>query len=166
ECIRLTTDESRNRYQVQKAHFLLGRILMMRHQQDAAHAEMVIARELANKTLSQDKSKMAGLLDTAGGQDAAAVPTAPAEMSVDPSSLQRVEAMREQFAPALADSYNNLGAITATGGHYKDAVSYFKRAAVWNPSLEGLDYNGGRAAFAGSEFREAIPPLSRYVKAH
>jgi tetratricopeptide (TPR) repeat protein len=167
ECIRLTTDESRNRYQVQKAHFLLGRILMMRHQQDAAHAEMVVARELANKTLSQDKSKMAGLLDTAAGQDvAASVSRPPAEIGIDPSSLHRVEAMRERFAPALADSYNNLGAITATSGHYKDAVSYFERAAVWNPSVDGLDYNWGRTAFAGSEFREAIPPLSRYVKAH
>jgi len=172
DCIRLTTDESRNRYQVQKAHFLLGRILMNKGQQDAAHAEMAIARELANKTLLQDKSKMAGLLDTAAGQDVR-VPAADGKVSVpsagsdvNPSSLHRVEVMREQFAPAVADSYNNLGAITATNGHYKDAVTYFERAAVWNPSLDGLDYNWGRAAFAGSEFAEAIPPLSRYVKAH
>jgi Flp pilus assembly protein TadD len=66
----------------------------------------------------------------------------------------------------VADSYNNLGAITAANGHYKEAVTYFERAAVWNPSFEGLDYNWGRAAFAGSEFTEAILPLSRYVKAH
>ena len=57
QCIRLTTDVSRNRYQVQKAHFLLGRILMQKGQQDAAHAEMDIARELANKTLAQDKEQ-------------------------------------------------------------------------------------------------------------
>ena len=70
QCIRLTTDVSRNRYQVQKAHFLLGRILMQKGQQDAAHAEMAIARELANKTLAQDKSKLAGLMDTSGSQEA------------------------------------------------------------------------------------------------
>ena len=46
------------------------------------------------------------------------------------------------------------------------AVTYFERAAAWNPSLEGLDYNWGRAAFAGSQFAEAVMPLSRYVKAH
>jgi Flp pilus assembly protein TadD len=37
---------------------------------------------------------------------------------------------------------------------------------MWNPSLEGLDYNWGRAAFAGSQFADAILPLSRYVKSH
>ena len=74
--------------------------------------------------------------------------------------------MREQVRLPVADSYNNLGAIAATSNDYSDAVTYFKRAAVWNPSLEGLDYNWGRAAFAGSQFADAIIPLSRYVKLH
>jgi tetratricopeptide (TPR) repeat protein len=75
QCIRLTTDDSRNRYQVQKAHYLLGRILMKNGQQDAAHAEMDISRDLANKTLAQDKSKLSGLMDTSGAQDAQASAT-------------------------------------------------------------------------------------------
>ena len=172
ECVRLTTDASRNRYQVQKAHYLLGRILMKEGQQDAAHAEMNIERELANKTLTQDKSKLAGLMDTSGAQDVPASPTEvrPASSVVastaDPSALRKVEALREQVRPAVADSYNNLGAIAATNNNYADAVTYFKRAGVWNPSLEGLDYNWGRAAFAGSLYADAILPLSRYVKAH
>jgi tetratricopeptide (TPR) repeat protein len=66
----------------------------------------------------------------------------------------------------VADSYNNLGAIAATNNDYSNAVTYFKQAALWNPSLEGLDYNWGRAAFAGSQFADAIMPLSRYVKLH
>jgi predicted Zn-dependent protease len=66
----------------------------------------------------------------------------------------------------VADSYNNLGAIAATNSDYSGAVTYFKHAAMWNPSLEGLDYNWGRAAFAGSQYADAILPLSRYVKAH
>jgi tetratricopeptide (TPR) repeat protein len=172
ECIRLTTDVSRNRYQVQKAHFLLGRILMQKGQQDAAHAEMDITRELANKTLSQDKSKLAGLLDSSGSQDG----QAPAEKAsgetpqsmpaADPAALHKIEVLREQIKLPVADSYNNLGAIAATNNDYSNAVKYFERAAVWNPSLEGLDYNWGRAAFAGSQFADAIMPLSRYVKAH
>jgi tetratricopeptide (TPR) repeat protein len=170
QCIDLSTDVSRNRYQVQKAHFLLGRILMQQGQHDAAHAEMSIARELANKTLTQDKSKLAGLLDTAGPQDA---PVAAAEASKttavttpDTETLHRVNLMREQIRLPVADSYNNLGAIAATNNDYSPAVTYFKHAAIWNPSLEGLDYNWGRAAFAGSQFADAISPLSRYLNAH
>jgi Flp pilus assembly protein TadD len=81
-------------------------------------------------------------------------------------ALRKVEAIREQVRPAVADSYNNLGAIAATNNDYSGAVTYFKRAAVWNPTLEGLDYNWGRAAFAGSQFADAIMPISRYLKAH
>ncbi len=172
QCIRLTTDISRNRFQVQKAHFLLGRILMQKGQQDAAHAEMVISRELANKTLSQDKSNLAGLMDTSGSQDVqsptaeAGVTPPPSPSTADPLAKRRSEALREQIRFPVADSYNNLGAIAATNNDYSDAVKYFERAFVWNPSLDGLDYNWGRAAFAGSQFAEAVMPLSRYLKLH
>jgi tetratricopeptide (TPR) repeat protein len=172
QSIDLTTDVSRNRYQIQKAHFLLGRILTQKGQQDAAHTEMNISRDLANKTLAEDKDKLAGLLDSSDSPTALApvketsaspplgAPTA------DSEALQRVEALREQLKLPVADSYNNLGAIAATNNDYSHAVHYFERAFLWNPSLDGLDYNWGRAAFAGSQFADAIHPLTRYVKSH
>ena len=171
QCIRLTADASRNRYEVQKAHYLLGRILMKMGQQDAAHAEMDVSRELANKTLAQDKGKLAGLMDTFGSQNVQASATeASASPSLvattDPSALRKAEGMKEQVRLPVADSYNNLGAIAATNSDYSGAVTYFERAAAWNPSLDGLDYNWGRAAFAGSQYGDALLPLSRYVKAH
>jgi tetratricopeptide (TPR) repeat protein len=172
QCIRLTTDVSRNRYQVQKAHYLLGRILMKKGQQDAAHAEMDIARELANKTLAQDKGNLAGLMESSGARDVQAYaaeakkPASTVATAADPSKQPPIEAMRAQVKLAVADSYNNLGVIAATNNDYSGAVAYFKRAAAWSPSLEGLDYNWGRAAFAGSQFADAILPLSRYVKSH
>lgn len=170
QCIRLTTDVSRNRYQVQRAHFLLGRILMQKGQRDAAQAEMQIARDLSNKTLAQDRSKLAGLMETADSanvpQSSAPAASSSAAGSLDSQADHKVDAMKEQLKGAVADSYNNLGAIAATKSDYAAAVDYFKRAAAWNPSLEGLDYNLGRAAFAGSRFTDAVPPLSRYLKAH
>jgi tetratricopeptide (TPR) repeat protein len=133
---------------------------------------MDIARDLANKTLSQDKSRLAGLLDTSGSQTAqvssegaSAAPPFRAT-TADPAALGKIEGLREQVRLPMADSYNNLGAIAATNSDYSHAVTYFKQAAAWNPSLEGLDYNWGRAAFAGSQFADAIMPLSRYVKSH
>ena len=168
QSIDLTIDVSRNRYQIQKAHFLLGRILMQKGQQDAAHTEMNISRDLANKTLAQDKSKLAGLLESSGSQDAQETSaTSPVSApTADAAALHKLEVLREQVKLPVADSYNNLGAITATNNNYSDAVRYFERAFLWNPSLEGLDYNWGRAAFAGSQFADAITPLSRYLNAH
>jgi tetratricopeptide (TPR) repeat protein len=172
ECIRLTTDVSRNRYQVQRAHFLLGRILEQKGQRDESLTELEISRDLANKTLERDKNALTGLMDTSGsqgaqvtGNEAGAAPSSGLP-TADPAMLRKLEALREQIKPAVADSYNNLGAIAATNNDYSKAVKYFEQAFVWNPSLEGLDYNWGRAAFAGSLFADAIMPLSRYIKMH
>jgi len=167
QSIKLTTDPSRNRYQVQKAHYLLGRILMKKGQADAAHAEMEIERELADKTLAQDKSKLAGLMDTSSSLDSPQSVTSLSQNGrIDKKALDNVNAMKGRVRLAVADSYNNLGAIASTNNNYSLALTYFERAAEWNPSLEGLDYNWGRAAFASSRYSEAIPPLSRYVKLH
>ena len=172
KCIALTKDVSRNRYQVQKAHYLLGRILMKQGKPEAAHAEMLTSRELADKTLSQDKSKLAGLTDSPEPQSAEADKDSSAENSggvsrkADAAALTRVDATKAKIKDALADSYNNLGAIAATNADYSSAVTYFRRAAEWNPSLDGLDFNWGRAAFAASLFADAVGPLSRYSKLH
>lgn len=139
---------------------------MKKGQQEAAHAEMRINRELADKTLAQDKSKLAGLMDTAGSQEPADAKAPVVSGKEDEAALHRVEAVQEKLTPAVADGYNNLGAIAATEGDYLSAVRYFRRASEWNPTLEGLDYNWGRAAFAGSQYAEAVLPLSRYLKEH
>ncbi len=171
--IELTKDESRNNYQVQKAHFLLGRILMQEHREDEAHAEMRLSRAIANKGLSQDKRNLAGTLSNGAGTISSAEDSKdsksmfqPAAYDPDPDAIGRLNDLEKQLTPAIADGYNNLGAITATGGHYTDALKYFERAGEWNPSLEGLDLNWGRAAFMASRFSDAIQPLSRYLRSH
>lgn len=174
QAIRLTMDPSRNRYQVQKAHYLLGRIVMKQGKGQEAAAEMKIAQALLQHSFVQDKNKMTGLLGTAGqgmggGSESSLAlgdTTAGSAAAAAPAAVRKLEEYRKQIAPAVADSYNNLGDIAAVNKDYSTAVSYFQSAAEWNPSLEGLDLNWGRAAFAGSRFADAILPLSRYLKAH
>lgn len=171
--IALTTDPARNHYQIQKAHFLLGRILMQKHEEDAAHAEMALAHALADKALTKDKTQLAGLLDnkTAGagaansGVDAAGMAATPPH-APDPAAVAKQKAFEKELTPAIADSFNNLGAIDASEKNYADALKLFEQAKEWNPSFEGLDYNMGRAAFMAADFADAIMPLSRYLKLH
>jgi tetratricopeptide (TPR) repeat protein len=173
QAVQLTTDVTRNHYQVQKAHFLLGRILMQEHRAEEAHAEMLIARSLANKGLSKDKSELAGLLpglaatsDSQAASTDTMAATQPTPQAADAEASARLESYEKQLRLVIGDSYNNLGAISATGQAYSKALHYFQRAAAWNPSIEGMDYNLGHAAFMASRFSDAIPPLSRSVRAH
>jgi tetratricopeptide (TPR) repeat protein len=171
-CIELTANPARNRFQVEKAHYLLGRILMQRHREEESRSEMQIARALQDKRLVQDRGKLAGLLDSpqlkpdgnpsTDGESSFVAPGAAPE----PGAVRELSAFEEQLKPAIADSYNNLGAIAATDNRLPDALQYFERAAEWNPALDGLDYNLGRAAFSNAKYAEALQPLGRYLGAH
>ncbi len=169
--IQLTTDESRNHFQIQKAHFLLGRILMQEHREAEAHAEMQIAHAFNDKALSEDKNKLAAMLPangaaTSGSGAPPALASTPAPQSADPAAARKLKALEEELTPPIADSYNNLGAITASQERYAEALVYFEQARAWQPALEGLDYNLGRAAFMAADFADAIPPLMHYLRIH
>ena len=171
--IRLTTDVSRNRYQVQKAHYLLGRILARQGKDADADAEMKISHTFLQAQLSQDKDRLSSMLDPAQSSAAADPSAKPGLAHVEDEDspgrqveLEKAAAREKQLAPAVADSLNNLGVISSISGDYAVALKCFERAAEWNPALEGLDYNWGRAAFSASRFGEAVGPLSRHLHQH
>jgi tetratricopeptide (TPR) repeat protein len=173
QSIRLTIDVSRNRYQVQKAHYLLGRLLIRQGKEQEAHAELQTAQMLMTHVLSQDRQRMTDYLNKSNPEETSAdTPLALKETSTDTENkdtskaANELDSLQKQLAPAIADSYNNLGAIAAISHDYITALGDFERASEWNPSIEGLDYNWGRAAFAASKFRDAIMPLSRYLRFH
>jgi tetratricopeptide (TPR) repeat protein len=166
--ILLTTNVSRNRYQVQQAHLLLSGLLMRQKKNNDARAEMQISHSFSDKGLSEDSGMAAGHLDLPKAADTVVDSTQPpAEAKAkDPEAVRRLKTFEKQVTPAVADSYNNLGAIAAQGGDYARALIYFQRAWEWSPSLQGLDYNWGRAAFLASRFADAIMPLSHYLVSH
>lgn len=168
--IELTTDVTRNTYQVQKAHYLLGHLLLAAGEQDQGKAELAASAALVHRNLHQDQTRLAqylGASDTAqSSANAVSQPDTLRAPTQDAEGLKRVELLQQQFAPALADSYNNLGAIAAGKEDFRSAVNSFRHAAEWNPQMPGLDYNWGRAAFAAGMSAEAIGPLERYFQQH
>ena len=177
--IRLTTDPSRNRYQVQKAHYLLGRLLMQSGDTEEGKKEVEASKGLLNANLSRDRERLSDYLgdnsvpsrktDTQAASQSAmqasvVAPQSPSEP--DPKAQNQVDEFKKQIGPAVADSYNNLGAIEASNKNFSVALRYFKDAAEWNPGMDGLDLNWGRAAYAAGDFKEAIGPLTRYLRIH
>jgi len=165
QAIALTTDLSRNHYQVQRAHYLLGRLLVQTGHVDEAKQEMQISAKLLKLNSLRDQARLTGTPIS----DAASI--APFQSPPDPAPMdvkarQALDDFTKRAASAIADSYNNLGAMAAGAGEFATATGYFTKAAKWNPSLDGLDYNWGRAAFSAQLYTQAIPPLSRYLAAH
>ena len=165
EAIALTSDVARNHYQVERAHYLLARVLLQTNRQDEAKKEMEISNQLLKLSVLAQQGGSATPAEKAAASGVPASGAKHAE-TLDPDALKQAEAIEKKIGPAIADSYNNLGAISAGNNDFAAALEYFHNAAEWNPSLEGLDYNWGRAAFSAREYAQAIGPLSRYAQKH
>jgi tetratricopeptide (TPR) repeat protein len=163
--IAITKDVTRNHYQVQRAHYLLARLLLQSGRQDEGKQEMQVSEVLSKKSVLQNQGKSAGAA-VSDEVAANAWKDAPKSEDMDPQALKQVEAYEAQIAPAIADSYDNLGVIAAGGNDFAGAVGDFEAASEWNPNIEGLDYNLGRAAFSANQYEHAVGPLGRYLEAH
>ncbi len=159
KAIALTTDPSRNHYQVQRAHYLLGRVLLQTGHVEEAKAEMQTSTSLLKLSTLENQGKSAGEITAEAHSLSRSAPPV-----LDPQALQQINGIEKQLSPAIADSYNNLGAISAHDGDYATAVDAFEHAAEWSPALDGLDYNLGRAAYSAKDYIAAVPPLTRYLQ--
>jgi tetratricopeptide (TPR) repeat protein len=169
--IALTTDVSRNSFQVQKAHYLLARLLMQDGDKTGADAELAASKALMQQNLSRDQNQLSQYLNETKRSGMGAEFTQPMKridegQGSETKSTSAVDAFERRVTPAIADSYNNLGAIAGSGRNYAEALVDFQRAAEWQPSLPGLDFNWGRAAFSAGAYTEAIGPLGRFLQAH
>ncbi len=166
-CIELTTDVSRNNHQVQRAHYLLGRLLLQSGDTAAGQQEMAISQSLMQRTLSKARDRLADYYQQpseAAGAEAA--PQSAATADVNPKAVRTAAELEKQLSPPISDSYDNLGAVAGSAGHYNEALADFRRAVEWNPQTPGLDENMGRAAYAAGQFAEAVGPLNRYIAAN
>ena len=156
--IALTKDPSWNHFEVQRVHYRLGRLLMDHGDIAEGKEEMRISEALLSQKRRGDEAHMVGEVT----MEAPLLTTHAAK----PADVKAAAAFEKQIGPLIAACYSNLGVNAAVSRNYADATTYFERAAEWNPSLQGLDNNWGRAAFAAHRYGEARDPLSRSLKAH
>jgi tetratricopeptide (TPR) repeat protein len=160
KAIAATTDVSYNHYQIRGAHYQLGLLLIQSGNSAEGKKEMKIAEDLLLQNRLLDQANLTGKPLT--------TPSFP-KASADARAKGYTQAEREfekQLGPAIADSFNNLGVISGKNQEYEAASSYFEQAAAWNPAMEGLDYNWGRAAYAAKQYHQAVLCLDRYLVAH
>jgi tetratricopeptide (TPR) repeat protein len=167
--IELTTDPSRNHYQVSKAHTMLGQILMKMGKQEEAEGELKRSQDLRLQAFQSDKDRQEA---EAMGQhqplpELQSAHEAPAFLEnrppLDVAAQKKADGLRAALAEILGNSYNNLGVIQARRQQYSQASDDFQNAAHWMPGLQGLDRNWGLAAYRAQRYEEAIPPLERQV---
>jgi tetratricopeptide (TPR) repeat protein len=158
KAIALTLDPSKNGYEVEQAHYWLGKLLIQSGSAAEGRKELDISRNLLYLKEQRVEFRLAGN----------ATLQAPLEKTheANPEDLAAQKAFEKQFGPPVASSYDNLGVNAANAGDFAEASSFFQQAAKWNPSLNGIDEYWGRAAFAAKSYDEAAAPLSRAIALH
>jgi tetratricopeptide (TPR) repeat protein len=157
KAIALTLDPSKNGYEVEQAHFWLGRLLIQGGNPAEGRKELDISRNLLYLKEQQVQSRLGGSTDQA-----------PLEKTHEaaPGDLAAEKIFERQAGPPMASSYDNLGVNAANAGEFANASGYFEHAAEWNPALKDVDRNWGRAAFAARDYEQAVKPLSRVIALH
>lgn len=159
KAIQVCTDPSRNHYQIRGAHYQLGLLLMQKGKTDEGKKELQISERLLLENRALDKANMTG-------EPILRFPSPKTDAVASPKAIAELKQFEQEIGPAIADSFNNLGAITAQQHNYSAAEGFFKQAAVWNPAADDLDFNWGRAAFGAHDYNQAVICLTRYSRRH
>jgi tetratricopeptide (TPR) repeat protein len=153
-----TPDPSLTHYDIQRAHYRLGRLLVEKGNVEEGKKELDIAQDMLMRSRLEDESKMAGK------------PAISAVFSTiraaTPKEVAAEQTFEKQVGPLMAGCYNNLGGIAAIDKDYAQAEDDYEHASEWDPGLEGLDDHWGRTAFAVHRYKQAVGPLGRTLSAH
>lgn len=154
--IALTLVPAKNDFEVQRAHFCLGRLLMKDGEVAEGRKELEISRRLLEEKTQQAEQKLKGK----------AILQLQVEKTreASPEELEAEQRLETQVGPMMASSYDNLAVHAAIGGDFGLAEGYFKRAAEWNPAIPNIQRNWGRAAFAAGDYNEALGPLGQALE--
>lgn len=189
KAISLTgTDEARNDYQVRRAYFTLGRILIRQGKKDEGERDVERSREMETHLVVKARQQQA--LDTrdAGAGSAlpsslpavsakavALEPVADTSAPVDPSTVAaaqldaslrtRLSSTEQQLRLVLGSAFNDLGTSFARQRDFESAFQHFQDAFKWAPSIDNLTRNLGMAAYLSGHYPEAIRALRTVVAA-
>ena len=186
--IELTKDVSRNNYQIKKAHFLLGRLLLKAGKETEGQKELSIAKDLQAKSLEssrQDLSVVLGQVVKATNEMGAPSQVASAnadraktdqergddvvlieESPLNTDQTAKYQKIKNELSEILAQAFHNLAVSATQQGKPGVSLEQFAQAAKWKADLPGLDRNWGIVSFRAGQYDTAIPILSRQVKAH
>lgn len=183
KAIELTgKDEARNNYQIRRAYFTLGRILITKGDKAEGTKYVERSKEIETKLVVAGRQQQALANSEAAGSTAppdASASSAPLPAVTNPAAPLDADTLaaaklsddqKTQLAAAekglravLGNAYNDLGTSEARQKQYAPALADFQEAERWDPDTPNLMRNLGRAAFLQKNYAESARALKIYV---
>ncbi|HEX6624596.1 MAG TPA: tetratricopeptide repeat protein [Pyrinomonadaceae bacterium] len=124
--IVLTADVSQNSYQIKRAHFLLGRLLMKAGRKAEGEKELALARELQGQSLESSRQRIKEILGSvaksAGGVSAPSQAAAAGEKKSDEADEAEVSVVEE--SPVESRDEQEVLLIEESAPDSRDAARY------------------------------------------
>lgn len=158
KAIEFCVDPTSNTYEIERAHYRLGRLLMEKGNKVEGDRELKISQDLIEQRDRESAAKLSG-------EEVQRNPLEKTKVAT-PKELAELKTFAKQASPLIAASYNNLGVHAAMSSDFPKAAEFFQLAAKWNPDLPGLYTNWGRAAFAAHDCTQAVNPLRKSSAGH
>jgi tetratricopeptide (TPR) repeat protein len=184
KAITLTgTDEARNNFQIRRAYFTLGRILIRTGKREEGTELIKKSREMETKLVVNARNQALSSKEIVSStptsqrslsdQVILAVPVSDPTAPVNDDVLNRLNLSEEQKLQAklaekqlrgiLSNAYNDLGTSEARQKDYALALTHFRDAERWQGDTPGLKRNIGMAAYLSGNFTESIRALREVV---
>ena len=168
KAIELTTDPSRNQYQIAKAHYQLGQYYNRQGNRDEAKRHIDLAANYKTKAAAADQKRIQSYLGGMGGPNDLKTQASSVQPSVlttqhnlNRTEKEQFEAAAQFLAQAAAKAYNQLGLLRAGQSDFGRAAQLLSRAAQWGPDLPDIYFNVGLAYYKAQNYKEAIAPLEK-----
>lgn len=193
KAITLTgTDEARNDYQVRRAYFTLGRLLIAdgdraagqklladyKRTEQAAVAQAAVSigpgqqtsdahtTETPSSDAHSPNEPAGNALSSLSVKPSTAVSSAVPANDLPEPQAKALRSAESQLRTLLASSYNDLGTAEARQQQYAPALQSFQQAEQWDTPTPALLHNIGLAAYRTGNSAEVDRALTKYFAAN
>jgi tetratricopeptide (TPR) repeat protein len=157
KAIELTgADESRNNYQIRRAYFTLGRVLIQEGQKEEGTKYVERSKQIETKLVVNSRPQALDAKAAASQASGGAAATVGSMTSQQKAQAAEAE---KQISSILGRAYNDLGTSEARSRDLNMAVVHFREAERWAPGTPGLMRNLGMAAFLAGNYAESARAL-------
>lgn len=186
KAVELTgSDEARNNYQIRRAYFILGRLLIQSGRKEkgseysqkskAMEAKLLVKEKDNAPALAQDNASVGLNLSLPGAPSDASAPqlvldpAAKLDASritkhLSPAERQATENIERQFRNILATALSDLASTEGRRKEYALALAHYHEAERWDPGVPGLMRNIGIAAFFVEDYAESARALKSVIQ--
>lgn len=168
KAIELTgADESRNNYQIRRAYFTLGRILIQTGRKEEGTKLVERSKAMETKLVVDSRPQALDQAKAAAETNASLASSTlrtPNGTNLSEEQKSQIANAEKSLAAILGNGYNDLGTSEARRNDYATALTHFLQAEKWNPGIRGLERNIALAGFLAGNYAESARALRTVVQ--